>query len=84
MPEMVTVSTKGQIVIPKKIRKELDIEPGSRIFVSVEDGRIVIEKPRKTLWDFMGYFGKALPPDEELRLAQEGVAKHVLGLDEDG
>lgn len=55
------VSTKGQIVIPARIRAELGVEPGSRVeFVRTEDGWLmkpatlpvtvlkgVLKKPRK-------------------------------------
>lgn len=39
----VTVSTKGQMVIPASIREELGIEPGTRVAIRVEGGRIVVD-----------------------------------------
>jgi AbrB family looped-hinge helix DNA binding protein len=38
-----TVSTKGQVVIPAAIRDELKIEPGTRIAVRIEGGRIILD-----------------------------------------
>ncbi len=38
-----TLSTKGQIVIPAAIREELKMEPGTRIAVRMEGGRIVLD-----------------------------------------
>ena len=46
MPEVVTVGEKGQIVIPKKIRKELNIEKGTKLIVSEDKDKITI-KPVK-------------------------------------
>jgi AbrB family looped-hinge helix DNA binding protein len=40
---IVTVSTKGQMVIPADIREELGIEPGTRVAVRVEDGRMIVD-----------------------------------------
>ena len=37
------ISTKGQVVIPAAIREELKIEPGTRIAVRLEGGRIVLD-----------------------------------------
>jgi AbrB family looped-hinge helix DNA binding protein len=37
-----TVSTKGQLVIPARIREALGIEPGDRIALTVEDGLILL------------------------------------------
>jgi AbrB family looped-hinge helix DNA binding protein len=38
-----TISTKGQVVIPVAIREELKIEPGTRIAIRLEGGRIVLD-----------------------------------------
>ena len=38
------VTSKGQVTIPKKIRRILGIQPGDRVvFFQSEDGRIVVE-----------------------------------------
>jgi AbrB family looped-hinge helix DNA binding protein len=40
-----TVTSKGQVTIPKSVRDHLGIRPGSRVdFRQAADGRIVIEK----------------------------------------
>ena len=41
---MVTVlSSKGQIVIPAKIRRKLRLEAGTRFKIADRDGRIILE-----------------------------------------
>jgi AbrB family looped-hinge helix DNA binding protein len=37
-----TVSTKGQLVIPAKMRDALGIEPGDRVALTLEDGAILL------------------------------------------
>ncbi len=37
-----TVSTKGQLVIPARIREALGIEPGDRVALTIEDGVILL------------------------------------------
>jgi antitoxin PrlF len=39
----ITVSSKGQIVIPSKIREELGIDTGTRLAVQVEGGRVILD-----------------------------------------
>lgn len=39
------VGPKGQVVIPQAIRKALKIEPGSKVTVTLEDDKAIIEKP---------------------------------------
>ena len=38
----ITVTQKGQVVIPSKIRKKLNIKKGTRLFVSEEENRITM------------------------------------------
>ena len=37
-----TVSTKGQLVIPARMREALGIEPGDRVALTLEDGVILL------------------------------------------
>ena len=37
-----TVSTKGQLVIPARMRDALGIEPGDRVALTLEDGAILL------------------------------------------
>lgn len=39
----VKLSSKGQLVIPKRIRERLGLKPGGRLRLLVADGRIVLE-----------------------------------------
>ena len=40
-----TVTTKGQVTIPKKVREHLDIQPGSSVeFEAAPDGRVFLVK----------------------------------------
>jgi AbrB family looped-hinge helix DNA binding protein len=43
--EEMKVGPKGQVVIPQAIRKALKIEPGSKVTVTLEDDKAIIEKP---------------------------------------
>ncbi|RLF04835.1 MAG: hypothetical protein DRJ64_06370 [Thermoprotei archaeon] len=42
--DVVKVSSKGQIVIPKEIREVLGIVPGSRLVVMLTDDGILLKK----------------------------------------
>jgi AbrB family looped-hinge helix DNA binding protein len=46
-----TVSTKGQLVIPSEMRISLGIEPGTRIAVTQDGSRIVLETVSEELVD---------------------------------
>ncbi len=39
---IVTTSSRGQIVIPKDIRKQLDISPGKKLLIKAENDHVII------------------------------------------
>ena len=43
--EEMKVGPKGQVVIPRAIRKALKIEPGSKVTFTLENNKAIIEKP---------------------------------------
>lgn len=43
-PEIATVGTKGQVVIPQQIRKELGIRPKTKLAMYSRGGRLVAAK----------------------------------------
>ncbi len=54
---IVTVSEKGQIVLPKKMRDLLKMEEGSKLFVEEKKGQIVLTKMENKLMDApQGFF----------------------------
>ncbi len=54
MKESTTITTKGQVTIPKEIREALGLNPGDKVVFEKEGSNIVL-KPAKTLLDFRGY-----------------------------
>ena len=49
--QITTVSTKGQFVIPAEMRESLGIKPGTRIAVTQDGSRIVLEPVSEALVD---------------------------------
>jgi len=60
------ITSKGQITLPKEVRRLLRVESGSVIIFEREEEKIVI-RPTKTLLDYRGYLkGRKKPADFEL------------------
>jgi len=45
LQEEMKVGPKGQVVIPRSMRKALKISPGSKVIVKLIDEQVIIEKP---------------------------------------
>ena len=57
----VTVSSKGQLVLPKQIREQLKLKAGDRVDLQIEDDEKIVLRPlRKSLTDLEGFLPK--PP----------------------
>jgi len=73
-----TVTSKGQITIPKRVRELLGIKPGSLVdFQRGEDGRIVLVKVDKKaranrFTRVRGQAGKGLSTDEIMAMTRGG------------
>lgn len=60
------ITSKGQITLPKEVRKILNAGTGSVIVFEKEDERIFI-RPTKTLLEYRGYLkGKKRPIDSDV------------------
>jgi AbrB family looped-hinge helix DNA binding protein len=46
-----TVSSKGQLVIPAEMRNSLGILPGTRVVLTLEGNRIILQPVNKSLVD---------------------------------
>ena len=74
-----TVTSKGQITIPKPIRTFLNIKPSDKIDFSIENGKVIL-KTITTLKDFRG----AVPAKEhssieiERREVKKEIAKNII------
>ncbi len=55
----VTLAERGQIVIPKEARDLLGLKPGTRLQLSIEGNRLMVEK--KVQLDLNRWLGSALP-----------------------
>lgn len=51
--QMVKVLPKGQITLPKRVRKKLKIAVGDRLLIEEEEEKIVLKKG-KTIFDYIG------------------------------
>ena len=52
-----TMTSKGQITIPKDVREMLHLNPGDKVeFVMQNDGQVVIKPQTLTIDDILGMF----------------------------
>ena len=57
MKHTATMTSKGQITIPKEIRQRLGLERGDRVIFECEAGRVVLKPYRGETNPFAAYVG---------------------------
>ena len=67
---MATVTSKGQVTIPKKVREALDLRPGSEVDFVLEDGKVVLRR-RGSLEVFEKWRGRGLNFPEGVKTVDE-------------
>ncbi|HEV2398512.1 MAG TPA: AbrB/MazE/SpoVT family DNA-binding domain-containing protein [Candidatus Sulfotelmatobacter sp.] len=55
MPYSVTISSKGQLVIPAELRARLGIKKGTKAICSEENGRLVVAPIERVLDEIKGF-----------------------------
>jgi len=60
MITIVKVSSKHQVVIPKEVRKTLDLHAGSQLVVEVEGEKVVLYPRPKNYTNYMLGLGKKI------------------------
>ena len=50
-PQMSTVTVKGQVVIPAKLRKQVGLKKGSRVYMEERNGDIIIHPATPEFYD---------------------------------
>jgi AbrB family looped-hinge helix DNA binding protein len=79
MPRITTVTSKGQVTIPKEVRDKLGLEAGDRVEIVAEDGVARVRKYGLRLRDVLGSVPAIPIPIEEMpAIAKEERAKQWL------
>ncbi len=70
-----TLTSKGQMTLPKDVRDDLDLKPGDRVEFVKENGRYVLKPRTKRLEDFAGMLHKPGMKAISTEEMNEGIAE---------
>jgi AbrB family looped-hinge helix DNA binding protein len=74
-PSITTIGTKGQVVIPQKLRKHLGVEPQTKFLVFGQGDVIVLK--RLSIPDVSEEWAKVFAMAKRAELSEAKVAKEV-------
>jgi len=71
-----TITSKGQITIPKKIREKLGLKPGDKLDFEVEDNRSIYIKRKKSIDEAFGMLYRENQESLTIEEMNEGVSEY--------
>ncbi|MES5100917.1 AbrB/MazE/SpoVT family DNA-binding domain-containing protein [Agrobacterium sp. BA1120] len=74
-----TLSSKGQVTLPKEMREALNLRPGDQIVYSIIDGEVVLTPKNVDFNDLAGLLGKPPRGRATLEEIDESVLKAAGG-----
>jgi len=60
------IDTSGRLVLPQQVRSQQDIDNGSELVVTIEDGAIVLRRYADAMQRLQDAFCDGIPPDVSL------------------
>lgn len=79
MVRVTTLTSKGQVTVPKEIRDELGLRPRDKIRFSIENGHAVLRKAYPSLRDIVGSLPSlGMPIEEAIEQAKEERAQRLM------
>ena len=77
MPDA-TLTTKGQVTIPKPVRDYLKLDTGARVsFVIQDDGVVVIQPVTRHVRELAGLLSRPHQRAVSVKAMDDGIARHV-------
>jgi antitoxin component of MazEF toxin-antitoxin module len=76
MSTIVKADAGGAVLLPAELCRAAGVEPGADLVAEVQDGRIVLERPRRPIWERIAALVADVPPEELAKLPTDGASQH--------
>ena len=76
MSTIVKADADGAVTLPAELCRAAGVEPGGDVMAEVQEGRIVVQRPRRPIWEEIIALTADIPPEEFDKLPPGGAA-HV-------
>ncbi len=75
MSTTITSDAAGTVTLPVELCRAAGVEPGTELVAEVADGRIVLQRPRRPLWERIVALTADAPAEELDKLPTDGAAQ---------
>jgi antitoxin component of MazEF toxin-antitoxin module len=74
MSTIIKADASGAVTLPADLCRAAGVEPGADLVADVQNGRIVLERPRRPIWEEIIALTADIPPEEFDKLPPGGAA----------
>jgi antitoxin component of MazEF toxin-antitoxin module len=75
MSTIIKADASGAVMLPADLCRAAGVTPGADLVAEVQDGRIVLERPRLPFWERIAALTADAPPEEIAKLPPGGAAE---------
>ncbi len=75
MATILKVDPSGAVTLPAELCRAAGVAPGADLVAEVQNGRIVLERPRRPIWERIAALTADAPPEEIAKLPPGGAAE---------
>jgi antitoxin component of MazEF toxin-antitoxin module len=73
---MLKADANGTVTLPAELCRAAGLAPGTDLVAEVQDGRIVLQRPRRPIWEEIADLIADVPPEELVKLPTDGASQH--------
>ena len=75
MSTILKADASGAVTLPAELCRAAGVAPGADLVAEVQAGRIVLEPPRRPIWEEIADLTADIPPEEFDKLPPGGAAR---------
>jgi len=75
MSTIIKADASGAVMLPAELCRAAGVAPGTDLVAEVQEGRIVLERPRLPIWERLAARAAETPPEEMDKLPADGAAQ---------
>ena len=76
MSTRIKADASGAVLLPAELCRAAGVEPGTDLVAEVQAGRIVLERPRRPIWERIAARAAEIPPEELDKSPTDGASQH--------
>ena len=76
MTTILKADSSGAVTLPADLCRTAGVAPGADVVAEIQAGRIVLERPRRPIWEEILALTADIPPEELAKPPSDGASQH--------